>query len=148
MFTPIGYVRNTVEEKVDRGWGQIVSDITIDASLAAGLKGLEEFSHVIVVFHLDEAHFDITKHLVRHPRGRSDMPEVGIFAQRAKDRPNPIGITVVRLIEVKSDGIVVQGLDAINGTPVLDIKPYFPQYDLRTGVTVPPWVETLMTDYF
>lgn len=148
MFTPIGYVENAVEEKVDRGWGQTVSTITIDSALTAGLTGLEGFSHVIVVYHLDQARFDITEHLVRRPQGRPDMPEVGIFAQRAKDRPNPLGVTAVRLIAVKDDGIVVQGLDAIDGTPVLDIKPYFPRYDLRADATVPSWVDVLMAGYF
>jgi tRNA-Thr(GGU) m(6)t(6)A37 methyltransferase TsaA len=76
------------------------------------------------------------------------MPLVGIFAQRARHRPNPIGITSVRLLEVKANSLVVQGLDAIDGTPVLDIKPYFPQYDCVADAQHPEWVDRLMADYF
>ncbi len=76
------------------------------------------------------------------------MPEVGIFAQRAKDRPNPIGITAVKIVTVGSGYLEVKGLDAINGTLILDIKPYYPQYDLINDAKVPEWVERLMKDYF
>ena len=76
------------------------------------------------------------------------MPLVGIFAQRAKDRPNPIGITAVPLLEVVEDSILVRGLDAIDGTPVLDIKPYFPQYDLVDAQSITEWAGRLMNGYF
>lgn len=76
------------------------------------------------------------------------MPLVGIFAQRAKDRPNPIGITAVSLLSVTSDSVFVRGLDAIDGTPVLDLKPYYPQYDCMDGAIVPEWVVRLMEGYF
>lgn len=76
------------------------------------------------------------------------MPLVGIFAQRAKDRPNPLGITAVRLRGVTPEGIEVQGLDAIDGTPVLDIKPYYPHYDAVDAPAVPRWVDELMKGYF
>jgi tRNA (Thr-GGU) A37 N-methylase len=76
------------------------------------------------------------------------MPELGIFAQRAKDRPNPLGITVVRLLGVASYGVSVQGLDAIDGTPVLDLKPYFAEFDAAPGARVPGWVGELMKGYF
>jgi len=76
------------------------------------------------------------------------MPQIGIFAQRARHRPNPIGITAVRLIGVEGRVLSVRGLDAIDGTPVLDIKPYFPVYDHDSGAVVPEWVERLMKGYF
>lgn len=76
------------------------------------------------------------------------MPEVGIFAQRAKDRPNPIGITAVQIVEVLPDCLVVRGLDAIDGTPVLDIKPYVPAYDRVAEAKVPEWADRLMDGYF
>jgi len=76
------------------------------------------------------------------------MPEVGIFAQRAKDRPNPIGITAVPIVKVLPEAIEVRGLDAIHGTPVLDLKPYYPAYDLVRGASVPEWVDRLMAGYF
>jgi tRNA (Thr-GGU) A37 N-methylase len=85
---------------------------------------------------------------VRRPRGQADMPELGIFAQRAKDRPNPLGITVVPLVAVTPEGLRVRGLDAIDGTPILDLKPYFPQFDSAPGARVPEWVARLMRGYF
>jgi len=148
MFKSIGIVKCEVTEKVDSKWGQLVSRIIIDEHLLDGLKGLSDFSHIIVVYHLNQAEFVIEKHLERQPQGRADMPKVGIFSQRAKDRPNPIGITAVKLISVNKNVIQVQGLDAVNDTPVLDIKPYYPKYDLKEIATVPEWVNILMKDYF
>jgi tRNA-Thr(GGU) m(6)t(6)A37 methyltransferase TsaA len=127
---------------------QVFSKIILNEDLTDGLKGLQTFSHIIVVYHLNEANFINKKHLIRKPQGRADMPKVGIFSQRAKDRPNPIGITAVKLISVDKNIVEVQGLDAINGTPVLDIKPYYPKYDLKENATVPEWVNGLMRDYF
>ena len=86
--------------------------------------------------------------LVRRPQGRSDMPESGIFAQRAKHRPNPIGVTAVELVSVHGNVVTVKGLDAIDGTPVLDIKPYFPVYDRVEKAFVPEGVHRLMIGYF
>ena len=82
------------------------------------------------------------------PRGLDSMPEVGIFAQRAKDRPNPLGITVVPIVAVESDALVVRGIDAVNGTPVVDVKPYYPAYDRADAPRVPEWVDRLMDGYF
>jgi tRNA (Thr-GGU) A37 N-methylase len=76
------------------------------------------------------------------------MPKTGIFAQRAKDRPNPIGITAVRIRSLGPGWVEVSGLDAIDGTPVLDLKPYVPQYDRVDDARVPAWVGTLMEGYF
>jgi tRNA (Thr-GGU) A37 N-methylase len=76
------------------------------------------------------------------------MPEVGIFAQRARHRPNPIGVTAVKLLRREENRLVVQGLDAINGTPVVDVKPYVPQFDAVGSPTVPDWLTRLMARYF
>ena len=148
MFKPIGFVKNNVREKIDHDWGEVNSHIVIDESLKDGLKGLKDFNYIIIVYHLHQAKFIKEKHLVRHPQGRDDMSKVGIFSQRAKDRPNPIGITTVKLISVNENIIEVQGLDAIDSTPVFDIKPYYPKYDQYKDVTVPKWVDILMKDYF
>jgi len=144
----IGQVRSTATEAVDTDWGSVESQIIVEPPFIPGLRGLEEFSHVVVVSYLHGASFDAARHLVRRPRGLATMPELGIFAQRAKDRPNPLGITVVQLLEVNAEGIAVRGLDAIDGTPVLDIKPYFPQFDAAPGARVPGWVAELMQGYF
>jgi len=146
--TPIGIVRSPVTEGVDSGWGGVVSEIHIDRELAAGLAGLESFSHIVIVFDMHKSTWTPGSDLARRPRGRADMPRLGIFAQRAKHRPNPIGITTVQLLGVDGNVLKVQGLDAIDGTPVLDIKPYFPQFDEASGCRTPEWVERLMSGYF
>ncbi len=145
---PIGYVKSSITQLSDQAWGQVIAEIHVDAALAAGLDGLDQFSHVVVIFLMHQATFDAARDLVRRPQGRADMPETGIFAQRAKHRPNPIGITAVELVKVEGNVLTVRGLDAIDGTPVLDIKPYFPVFDRIDSVHVPEWVNQLMTDYF
>lgn len=144
----IGTVRSPRKEDVDEGWGGVISEILLDESFAPGLKGLSEFSHVLVVFYMHRATFEEGAHLRRRPQGRQDMPNIGIFAQRAKHRPNPIGVTAVELLEVSGTTITVRGLDAIDGTPVLDVKPYFPVYDCRVEAKTPGWVDELMKGYF
>ena len=144
---PIGYVRNTVTERKDVAWGEDTSTIVLEESYISGLKGLEDFSHVIILYYLDKAKYVKEKHLQRRPQNREDMPLVGIFSQRGKDRPNQIGMTSVEIVSVSDDRIVVKGLDAIDGTPVLDIKPYYPVYD-KKDASVPEWVERLMEHYF
>jgi tRNA (adenine37-N6)-methyltransferase len=102
----------------------------------------------VIVCLLHRARYQPGLHRVRRPRGRADMPEVGIFAQRAKDRPNPIGLTAVEIVAVGEDRLTVRGLDAVDGTPVLDIKPYYPAYDRVESPRVPEWVGRLMRGYF
>ncbi len=145
---PIGMVRSPVTEGVDCGWGAVVSEIHVERELADGLVGLESFSHIVVVFHMHQSTWKPDADLVRRPQGRADMPALGIFAQRAKHRPNPLGVTSVRLLSVADNVLRVQGLDAIDGTPVLDIKPYFRQFDEASDVHGPSWVDTLMSGYF
>ena len=148
VLRPIGEVKSPVKDPVDEGWGTIESLILVEEELRDGLRGLAEFSHVLVVTLLHGAHFEPERHLVRRPRGLADMPEIGIFAQRAKDRPNPIGVTVCPIVQVNADGVVVTGLDAIDGTPILDLKPYFPVFDTAPNARVPEWVDRLMAGYF
>jgi tRNA-Thr(GGU) m(6)t(6)A37 methyltransferase TsaA len=145
---PIGFVASNVEEKIDVNWGSTFSRILLYEEYAGGLSGLDGFSHAIIVTHLHQAHYEKEKHLRSRPRDLESMPKVGIFSQRSKDRPNPIGVTAVRIISVGHDYLDVQGLDAINGTPVLDIKPYYPNFDRIDAPEVPDWVKELMKDYF
>jgi tRNA-Thr(GGU) m(6)t(6)A37 methyltransferase TsaA len=144
----IGIVHAPVAAQVDEHWGDVVSEIHLVEPLAAGLLGIETFSHVLVLFFMHEAAFDPAADLVRRPRGRADLPEVGIFAQRAKHRPNPIGLTAVRIVGHEGNVLRVRGLDAIDGTPVLDIKPYVPVFDRVDGAVTPAWVDEIMKDYF
>ena len=143
----IGYVRNEVKEKKDFAWGKDTSSIVLNEQYFSGLKGLDDFSHVIILYHLDKAKYEKDKHLQRRPQNREDMPLVGIFSQRGKDRPNRIGMTSVEIVSVSDDTLVVKGLDAVDGSPVLDIKPYYPVYDKKEA-SVPEWVDRLMKQYF
>ena len=147
-YQPIGMVKSPIKEGVDKGWGKVESEIHIDKEFADGLSGINSFSHIIVIFEMHQSSWNPKTDLIRHPQGRVDMPLVGIFAQRAKHRPNPIGITSVRLLGVEGNILRVQGLDAIDETPVLDIKPYFPWYDKVAASHNPEWVDRLMSNYF
>lgn len=147
VMRPIGFVRNSVSERKDVSWGGDTSVIELDEEYRTGLKGLEDFSHAVILFHLDKAHYDREKHLQRRPQNREDMPLVGIFSQRGKDRPNRIGMTSVEIVSVSESALTVRGLDATDGTPVLDIKPYYPAYD-KKDAKVPEWVDRLMERYF
>jgi tRNA-Thr(GGU) m(6)t(6)A37 methyltransferase TsaA len=144
----IGVVLNEVKEPMDEGWGDVVSEIVLDEHLADGLDGIEQFSHLLILFWMHRAAEAEPVRMRRRPQGRADMPEVGIFAQRARHRPNPIGVTAVTLLRRDKNRLVVRGLDAINGTPVLDVKPYVPQYDLVESPLVPAWIDRLMERYF
>ncbi len=145
---PIGIVHSPVTDAVDEDWGKVISEIHVEESLANGLNGLEDWSHVIVIFLMHETEFVVDEHLTRRPRNLADMPEIGIFAQRARHRPNQIGITAVKVVEVEGNIVRVKGLDAIHDTPVLDIKPYAPVYDGVQNPLVPGWFIRLMQGYF
>lgn len=147
IMSPIGYVENDVVNKKDASWGDDVSSIILKEEYHGGLKGLEEFTHATVIYYLDKAKFESEKHLQRRPQNREDMPLVGIFSQRGKDRPNQIGMTSVQILSVSDNKLTVKGLDAIDGTQVLDIKPYYPVYDQKDA-KVPEWVHRLMEHYF
>lgn len=147
VMQPIGYVRNSVQDKKDTAWGADISTIELDEEYLYGLTGLESFSHALIVTYLDQANYRKEKHLLRRPQGREDMPVVGIFSQRTKDRPNRLGITAVEILSVGENTLQIKGLDAIDGTPILDIKPYFPAFDKRNART-PEWVDILMENYF
>jgi tRNA-Thr(GGU) m(6)t(6)A37 methyltransferase TsaA len=128
-------------------WGEVISEIVLKPEYAPGLLGLDGFSHLLVLTILHEAEYISEKHLRRHPRERQDMPLLGVFAQRARHRPNRIGVTAVEIVGVTNDSVKVRALDAIDGTPVIDIKPYVPVYD-RKDATIPEWMETMMKKYF
>lgn len=147
--TPIGVVKCPVTEMSQGNWAQVESEIRLDPQYAPGLQGLDGFSHVVVVFYLDRATgFDPAKQLLRRPRGMENMHEVGVFAQRTKYRPNPIGVASVELLAVRDNVVVVRGLDALDGTPVLDLKPYMPVFDSVAGARMPDWVAHVMEGYF
>lgn len=144
----VGTVRSSRSEPEDDSWDEETSRIEMIAPFdARSLMGLETFSHCIVVYVFDKAVWDESK-ISRHPRGNKDWPEVGIFAQRAKDRPNRLGVTVCRILEVKDSTVRVAGLDAIDGTPVVDIKPWMVEFGPRGDVSQPSWSTELMQGYW
>ena len=145
---PIGVIRSPVTEMSLGNWGSVESEIHLNEAYTDGLRGLEGFSHVMVVFYLDRARFSLEKHLLRHPRGRKHLPKVGVFAQRTKYRPNPIGVSSVELVRIKGNVLTVKSLDALDGTPVLDLKPYMPVFDKIDNAELPDWVEQFEEGYF
>jgi tRNA-Thr(GGU) m(6)t(6)A37 methyltransferase TsaA len=143
---PIGTVVNDIEPGQDARWEETTSKIVIDPEWAEGLSGLEEFSHIIVLFWLDRPKTHETP-LRLHPEAREDMPLVGVFATRAPVRPNPIGLTAVELLAREENVLIVRGLDAYHGTPVLDIKPYLVRGDLKNVTATPEWLKRLWNEH-
>ena len=146
-LAPIGTVRNGRADTGDRDWGPVESAIELKPELAAGLEGLDQFSHVVVIFHMHLDPDGEAPALRRRPRGRPDMPQLGVFAQRGRMRPNPIGVTPAEIVRLEPGRVIVRGLDALEGTPVLDLKPYTPVFDRREA-RVPEWMDRLMVGYF
>jgi tRNA (adenine37-N6)-methyltransferase len=144
---PIGVVRSPVTRPLEHGWGQVVSTIRVTRGFGPGLRGVESFSHLAVLFVMHQARFR-ERDLVRRPRRRRDMPPLGIFAQRASCRPNLLGLTVVRLLRRQGALLEVRGLDAIDGSPVLDLKPHVRAFDSPGRPLEPEWMGRLMTGYF
>jgi tRNA (Thr-GGU) A37 N-methylase len=150
-MAPIGIVRNARIEPIDDDWDRVDSTIQLDPAILdeGATDGLRSFSHVEVVFVFDRVDPAGVERGSRHPRGNAAWPAVGILAQRAKDRPNRIGVTVCELMAVRPGGVVeVRGLDAIDGTPVLDIKPYLAEMGPRGDVVQPDWSRELMAGYW
>lgn len=136
----IGTVENRIADPGHDCWDNVVSFIRILPEYRAGLFGLDEYSHVMVVYELSEAHFRLTNDLVKHPFEKKELPLAGVFARRAKERPNRLGVSTVRILNVNEDGVAVSGLDAVDGTWVLDLKAYDPVYDGVQVPQVPAWL--------
>jgi len=134
---PIGFVKTAAvgDEVKDKSR---TSEIIINPELAFALDGITGFSHYFVLFWLSEITPEQRAMMKVHPRGRKDMPLLGVFATRTNLRPNPIGLTLVELVNVENNVLTVRGLDAFNGTPVLDIKP-FDFWDMAENAKMPDW---------
>jgi tRNA-Thr(GGU) m(6)t(6)A37 methyltransferase TsaA len=146
---PIGVVHSSRHQPVDDDWGDVTATITLLPPFGpASVTGLDDFSHIEVLFVFHGVEPASVHTGARHPRGNPDWPEVGIFAQRGKDRPNRIGLCTCELVEVAGNAITVRGLDAIDGTPVLDIKPYLQEFAPQQPVRQPAWSHELMAGYF
>ena len=136
-YHAIGVVRNRVREPQTAGWEEVPSDILLRPDLADALDAIEGFSHIIVVFHLDRV--PEPERRLKVLVGSGEPRERGVLATRSQRRPNPIGVSVVALLQRRRGVLRVLGLDALDGTPVLDLKPYLPAYDASPDATLPPW---------
>jgi tRNA-Thr(GGU) m(6)t(6)A37 methyltransferase TsaA len=137
-YRPIGVVRNRVRESMASGWEDVRSDILLRDDLVDSADWLAGFSHVIVVFHMDRIPEE-ARRLTIPVGNEEEPPERGILASRSQLRPNGIGVSVVPVLHRRKGVLRVRGLDALNGTPVLDVKPYLPQYDSVPEATLPGW---------
>ena len=142
MVRPIGVVRNTVRQPRPDGWAAVRSDIIMRDDLTDALDGIDGYTHIIVLFA-----FDKVPESEQRARARighdARIPEQGVLATRSQVRPSPIGVSVVRLLKRRGNILRVEGLDATDGTPVLDVKPYFPNYDAVADAGVPEWARAL-----
>ncbi len=146
---PIGFVRNSRKDIGDDNWSGIVSEIILDEWMEEeSLLGIEEFSHAEVVFYFHKVADEKIVASARHPRNNPAWPKVGIFAQRGKNRPNRIGLTVVKILRREGRALVVENLDAIDGTPVLDIKPVMAEFLPQESIRQPEWSKELMREYW
>ncbi len=139
-FAPIGQVINDIEYPSHVKWENITSKVVIAPQLVEALDGIDGFSHILIIFYLHEVGEGRRSRLKVHPQGRKELPLTGVFATRSPVRPNPIGVTVVKLLERQKNVLKVLGLDAYDGTPVLDIKPYLRRDDLLKEATMPDWL--------
>ena len=147
MFSvqPIAFVHNERKEIKDDEWGEVRSRITLTEMYAEkSIQGIEDFSHIEVVFYFHKVTDEQIQYFARHPRNNKDYPEVGIFAQRGKNRPNRIGVTIVKVIKREGKSIIVEGLDAIDGTPILDIKPIMKEFMPTEEIHQPKWATDIM----
>ena len=150
MLTPVGVVRSARSEAIDDDWDAVRARIDLDSARFApeALAGLADFSHVEVIFVFDRVPEDAVETGARRPRGRADWPLVGIFAQRGKNRPNRLGLCTCRIVAVSRLSVEVEGLDAIDGTPVLDLKPVMSGFQPRGKVREPDWAVEIMAQYW
>ena len=149
-MTPIGRVEGGRDVPEDDDWGQSRARIALDPArfTAEALMGLETFSHAEVVYVFDRVTDDQIVTGARHPRGNAVWPKIGIFAQRGKNRPNRIGVTVCAIVAVDGLNLEVEGLDAIDGTPVLEIKPVMSGFSPRGAHRDPDWARQIMENYW
>jgi len=146
---PVAFVKNLRILPKDDHWGDVISEIKLAEDIHPdALKGIEAFSHLDIIFYFHQVKEDQIQYQARRPRNNKNYPETGIFAQRGKNRPNRLGATVVTLLEKSESKLVVKGLDAIDGTPVIDIKPVMKEFLPKGQIIQPKWSEDLMKAYW
>ncbi len=149
ILRPIGYVYGGRKDLQDDNWANVSSRIKLcDDFAPEALDGIEEFSHIEVIFYFNQVVEEEIERGARYPRGYSSWPRVGIFSQRGKNRPNRLGLSIAKLVSRNDKNITVLGLDAIEGTPVLDIKPVMAEFLPREKIHQPLWSQELMQYYW
>jgi tRNA-Thr(GGU) m(6)t(6)A37 methyltransferase TsaA len=152
-FNPIGFVRTKLsdEEVRNKPYDELLADIEILSEYTEGLEGINGFSHLLVFFYLNKVTIEQRKPLMTRPRSvvryglsLEELPLVGVFCLDTPHRPNPIGLSVVELLWRKERILRVKGLDAINETPVLDLKPYSPARRINK-FEVPDWYKNIIS---
>lgn len=139
---PIGFAKSKIKEQQFGGFKENITEIILNKDYVEALEGLQDYSHIIIIYWMNEAE-GIVK-LKHKPQGNPKVPELGIFATRCPWRPNCIGISTVKLLSIENNIIKVKGLDIIDNTPILDIKPYLPDYDNPEGkIKLPEWTKEL-----
>ncbi len=150
-LAPVGYVVGGRREAIDDDWGAVEAEIRLDEARFGpeSVAGLADFSHLVVVFQFHLVDESAVQTGARHPRGNTDWPAIGMFAQRARMRPNRIGVSACRLLGLHGLALSVCGLDAVDGTPVLDVKPYMREFEPAAhDVHQPAWASELMAGYY
>lgn len=148
VLKPIATVKNSRTEPIDDNWETIIADIELAEHIPTEVfDSISDFSHLEIIYHFDKVKNDDIVFSGR-PRGNPNYPLVGIFGQRKKDRPNKIGLATVELLEHNGRTLKVKFLDAIDGTPVLDIKPVFKEFQPKSEIRQPVWVADLMKKYW
>jgi len=146
---PIGYVTSSIKNPKEMSLfckkginSPLISKISLKKEFKKGLEGLEKFSHIFVIYFL---HKEKRVELKTYPAPTrvKNLPKVGVFASRSQCRPNHIALKLVELIKVNQNEIIVKGLDGIDGSPVLDIKPYIPGFDKPEKTRVAEWYDWL-----
>jgi len=146
---PIAFVKNSRKEIKDDNWGSIISEIElVEEFNEEALSGISDFSHLEIIFYFDKVTDEMIQYNARHPRNNPSYPKVGIFSQRGKNRPNKLGLTSVELLSHSERTITVRGLDAINGTPIIDIKPIMKEFLPKGEIKQAEWSKALMEKYW
>lgn len=148
VLAPVAFVKNTRAGLSDDFWGTVISEIELAKDIPAdAFNGIDDFSHLEIIFHFNQSDKSAIV-FSGYPRGNKNWPHTGIFAQRKKDRPNALGLTIVELVKREGNKIWVRYLDAINGTPIVDIKPVMKEFLPQNEIKQPAWSNELMKEYW
>ncbi len=151
MFSikPIAHAYNERKEMTDDNWGKVETKIVLVQDISEdSLAGIESFSHLEVIFYFHRVKKEKIVTEARHPRNNKNLPIVGIFAQRGKNRPNQLGLSTVRLLRREGRDLYVLGLDCIDETPIIDIKPVMKEFLPQGSIVQPTWTNDVMKNYW